>query len=146
MAILFNKTNKEFHIYGRETSYIFAVLENGQLGQLYYGKKVKHRDSFSHLLQFPKRRVGAPTCNIPENKSFSLELLKQEYPSFGGTDCRQPAIKIAQPNGSRITNFVYKSHTIYSGKKELEGLPATYVVDKKEATTVEIKMFDEVIN
>ena len=33
---------------------------------------------------------------------FSLEELKQEYPSYGTTDFRYPAFEIHQENGSKI--------------------------------------------
>lgn len=145
MAILFNEQSREFHIQGRNTSYIFSVLSNGYLGQLYYGKKIKHRDSFSHLMQYPRRMVAVPSPNEPGNPKFSMELTKQEFPHFGGMDCRQPAIKIKQQNGSRLTEFKYQSHVIRSGKSKLAGLPATYVESDGEATTLDITLYDDVI-
>ena len=39
MPILFNEQTKEFHLYNDEVSYIMNILQNNQLGQLYYGKK-----------------------------------------------------------------------------------------------------------
>ena len=41
MPIKFHKTTKIFHLYNQEISYIFKILKNNQLGQLYYGKIVK---------------------------------------------------------------------------------------------------------
>lgn len=41
-------------------------------------------------------------------------------------------------------NFEYQSHTIFSGKKKLQGLPATYVERDEEADTLEITLFDEI--
>ena len=47
--ISINENNKEFHLLGKNISYIFNVMQNGQLGHLYFGKKIKHRDNFSHF-------------------------------------------------------------------------------------------------
>ena len=69
----------------------------------------------------------------------------QEYPAYGTTDQRCPALDIKRPNGSRITDFKYVSHKIYAGKRKLTGLPATYVENESEATTLEINLYDELI-
>ena len=144
MGINFNELTQEFHLTNNHVSYIFNVLENGQLGQLYYGKKIRHRQSFNHLVQ-QRSCILAPGV-FEKNLMFSLETLKQEYPSYGTSDFRQPAYQITQQNGSRITDFKYVSHDIFSGKKSLEGLPATYVEGDEEATTLEVTLKDELIN
>lgn len=143
-AIYFNKETKEFHIQGKDFSYIFHILKNNQLGHLYFGRKLKHRESFSRLFRIE------PKPNMPvqyeDDHAFSLDIIKQEYPAYGTTDFREPAIHVSQENGSRITNFEYRSHTIYYGKPKLEGLPATYIENDDEAITLEIILYDEVIN
>lgn len=143
--IYINEKNREFHLQNKNSSYIFYVMENGQLGQLYYGKKIKHRDDFSHFFKKPKYGVGI-IAHTKENPAFSLEYYKQEYPSYGTTDFRKPAIKLLQKNGSRISNFTYDSHTITEGKPKLVGLPSCYVEENSEAMTLEIKLVDKVIN
>lgn len=46
-------------------------------------------------------------------------------------------------NGTTVTDFRYYSHEIYKGKKELQGLPATYIENEDEAETLEITLKDE---
>ena len=53
---------------------------------------------------------------------------------------------IAQENGSRIIDFKYAGHEIYSGKKEILPLPATYVEEKEEAETLEVTLHDNVMD
>ncbi|KZL90958.1 hypothetical protein CLMAG_38690 [Clostridium magnum DSM 2767] len=77
---------------------------------------------------------------------FSMDHIKQEYPVYGATDFKYPAIEILQENGSRITNFEYVSHKIYNGKPKLSGLPATYTEKDNEASTLEILLRDNLIN
>lgn len=111
---------------------------------MYFGKKLRHRDSFSHL--YTSEAKSNVACVYEGDLSFSLDTSKQEYPSYGTTDFREPSFQILQENGSGITNFVYRSHNIYNGKPRLEGLPATYVEKENEATTLEISLYDELID
>lgn len=144
MPILYNDATREFHLQTEKTSYIFSILKNEQLGQLYYGKKLRHRDSFERL--FHIEEMPNTACVYEGDLVFSLDILKQEYPAYGTTDFREPAYQVLQQDGSRITNFVYQNHKIYQGKNKLEGLPATYVEDDAEATTLEISLYDEAID
>lgn len=141
MSIIFHENNQTFHLYNDKISYIFTVLENGHLGQLYFGEKLRDREDFTHMLEL-RIRAGA-VCAFEGNLSFSLEHIKQEYPCGGSGDMRFPAFTIAQENGSRISDFVYVGHNIFAGKPVLEGLPATYVEDDAEAETLEVYMEDQ---
>ena len=57
---------------------------------------------------------------------------------------RDRAYGIRRENGSRVSCFVYKSHTIQGGKPELPGLPAVYVEQDEEAQTLELYLEDPV--
>lgn len=142
MPIIYHEGSKEFHLYNKEVSYIIEVMGDGQLGNLYFGKRVKDRESFAHLHEEMIRPLG-PT-HRPEPSAITLQYTKQEYPSYGTSDFRYPAFQIEQENGSKISDFVYAGHTIYAGKKKIEPLPATYVEGDSEATSLEIQLFDEV--
>lgn len=143
MTIYVNQETKEFHLCNNNVSYIFRVLEkSNQLEHLYYGKKLTHRDSFTHLIE----REIRPSCNLFENDhTSSLEHIKQEYPSFGTTDYRQPAHMITDKIGSTITNFQYKDYKLLKGKPVLDNLPAVYTEQAEEADTLEITLTDEVL-
>ena len=144
MSICYHEGSREFHLSNRDISYIITVLKNGQLGQLYFGKKLHDRESFAHLLELRHRPMAV--CTYEGDSTFSMEHIKQEYPSYGAGDMRYPAVEILQENGSRITDFVYQTHRIYDGKPALAGLPATYTEDSKEAQTLEIELKDELIH
>ncbi len=143
MGIIFNENTKEFHLYNNNISYLMKVLRNGQMGQLYFGKRVPHRDSYDYLIENRYRPVSAYVFD--DEYSFTLEHLKQEYPSYGTTDFRMPAVEILQANGSRITDFKYVSHKISRGKPALKGLPATYTESEDEADTLEILLEDDLL-
>lgn len=144
MAIVFHKQTREFHIYNDEISYIFCILKNGLPGQIYYGQRIKDRDSFQHLIEYSLRDM-AP-CTYEGDKTFSMEYLKQEYPAYGHGDMRYPAYMICQEDGSRITEFVFEDYMILKGKRKLEGLPAVYTESEEEAETLEIYLKDPVMN
>lgn len=144
MPIIFHNESNTFHIYNSHISYIFKILRNGHLGNIYYGKKIKDRIDFDHLLDFYPRMMNI--WQYDGDKTFSLEHIRQEYPSYGTGDMRLPAIEILQENGSRISDFKYLNHKITKGKPILNGLPATYVEDDDEATTLEVTLYDDVID
>ncbi|MDF4185614.1 alpha-galactosidase [Ligilactobacillus salivarius] len=143
MPITYNEQSREFHLYNNKISYLIKILANEQLGQLYFGKRIPNRENHDYLVENTYRPVTSYVFD--DDYSFSLGNVKQEYPAYGTTDQRRPALDIKQPNGSRITDFKYVSHKIYAGKRKLIGLPATYVEDESEATTLEINLYDELI-
>lgn len=142
-SIIFHEDSREFHLCNDKISYIMTILKNGELGQLYFGKSLRDLESFGHFLELQKRPMSA--CAFPGDQSFSMEHIRQEYPSFGHGDMRYPAYEIEQSNGSRITEFVYRSHKIYVGKPKLEQLPATYTELDEEAQTLEVELEDSLI-
>ena len=144
MAIIFHKQSKCFHLYNNEVSYIMRITENGQLENLYYGKKIHDKEDFTYFHD-EAMRSQMSVC-IPEPGLLSMQYTRQEYPSYGTGDYRSPAVTIAQENGSRIIDFKYAGHEIYSGKKEILPLPATYVEEKEEAETLEVTLHDNVMD
>ena len=144
MPIIYNEKTREFHLYNQEISYIIKILDNDQPGQLYYGKRLTRREDFSHLFEYAMRDMSPYA--FEGNSTFSLENIKQEYPTFGCGDMRFPAYEIERENGSHVVEFVYKEHKIYNGKPKLEGLPATYVESDDEAQTLELVLEDTSIN
>ena len=144
MGVIFNEKTGEFHLYNENISYLMKILRNGQMGQLYFGRKVPQKNDYGYLIENRYRPVSAYVFD--NEYSFTLEHLKQEYPAYGTTDFRMPALEIMQSNGSRITDFKYVSHKIYKGKPGLKGLPATYTESEDEADTLELLLRDELLN
>ena len=142
MSIVFHEQTKTFHLFNDRISYIMNVLPTGHLMQLYCGKKVHDRNDFSYLIETSARPTTTYLSEEWHNK-YTFTHLKQEYPVYGTTDFRHPAIEIKQNNGSNISNFCYKSHSISSGKPKLSGLPATYTENDNEAQTLTIVLEDE---
>ena len=142
MSIVFHEKNRMFHLFNDKISYIMTVLPNGQIGQLYFGKRIHQREDYSYLLEMMARPMGSYV--FESDRTLSLEHVKQEYGVYGSTDYRCPAVEILQENGSRISDFCYKSHTVSGGKPKLKGLPATYTESDSEAETLTLVLEDKV--
>lgn len=143
MNISYNEKEKQFHLYNDEISYVMCVLANGDLGHLYYGKRINE----NQIIKMQSSQGGRPMgCCAKEDENYSREFTMLEYPSFGNGDFRVPAFEIEQENGSRVTEFKYADYRIFDGKKKLPGLPATYANFDDEVKTLEIICRDDVIN
>lgn len=140
MNIVYHESSKCFHLYNDSISYILCILRNGQLGQLYCGARIHDREDFGYLLELAPRAMSA--CVYENDRSFSLEHIKQELPSYGSSDYRAGAVELLQPNGSRLTDFRYESHRVSPGKPKLHGLPATYTEADDEALTLTVTLLD----
>ena len=127
MNITWNKASGQFHLYNDRISYIMSVATSGELTNLYFGKRIHEKDDMSYVIF----RMGMPNVVVDaDTESYSMELNRQEYPSFGTTDFGTQAFEVEMANGSRVSSFVYKSHSIFPGKRPITGLPATYAGDE----------------
>ena len=107
MNITFHKSTGIFHLYNNDISYLMMILPNGQIGQLYFGAAIRDREDFSHLLETCYRTNSAYYSE--ELNTMCLEHLKQEYPVYGTSDFREPAVEVIQENGSHLSDFQYKA-------------------------------------
>ncbi|MCD8218433.1 MAG: alpha-galactosidase [Clostridiales bacterium] len=139
--IIYHEKARIFHLYNDKISYLIYVMENGHLGQLYCGKRIHDREDFPYLVEYSQRPT---TSYLYSDRDFSLSHMKQEYPVYGSTDYRQPALEIKLENGSRISDFCYVFHSIQPGKPKLEGLPATYTESDEEAVTLCVTLYDQI--
>ena len=141
MAIEFLQDREQFHLTGGGVSYVFRIMENRQLEQLYHGRQLPTMTDLGYLAERGHRDMQASP--FFDNPDFSLEHIRQEYPPANTGDCRHPAYELERSDGSRVFDFRYQSHRIYDGKHAIPGLPAVYTEDPKEAQTLEIDLKDE---
>ena len=141
MPIYFDEDKRLFHLQAGDCSYVLQIVREGYLKHAYWGSKLRSYHG-SNLVPGMDRSF-APNPDTWD-RTFSLDVLPQEYPAYGNTDFRTPAYQVQLENGSTITDLRYKFHVIYAGKKALNGLPALYTEDDREADTLEITLLDEV--
>lgn len=138
-----NTKNLEFHLYTRNTSYIIKVIGTKHLVNLYYGKRIKHKEYFGTLYQNFNVSVGSSTSYSKETGNFSLDTTRLEIATNGKGDYREPSLHLVFDDGSRVSDFKYVSHKIVDEKVRLKSLPHTFS-GGNESKTLEITLFDEV--
>jgi len=136
VPIIYKEDKKVFHLKALDMSYVIQIGNTGKLAHIYWGRKVEN-------INF-KNKALVTTSNFQGCEEPNLDVLPQEYSAYGNGDYRSPAYHVQLENGSTVSDLVYSSHKIYSGKPKLEGLPAVYVENDNEADTLEITMIDEV--
>ncbi|MEO5291120.1 alpha-galactosidase [Limosilactobacillus sp. WILCCON 0053] len=140
MSIQVNASNRLFHLQTKHTSYVFHVIEDGSLGQLYYGPKIPFKDDYANLNT--REEHDCTNTRTDEDVEFQAELLKQEYAGLGKGDYRYPAFQITYPNGSRTSEFQYRDYELKDGKERLHGLPSTFADDSNDSQTLTVKLAD----
>lgn len=140
MSIQVNASNRLFHLQTKHTSYVFHVIEDGSLGQLYYGPKIPFKDDYANLNT--REEHDCTNTRTDEDVEFQAELLKQEYAGLGKGDYRYPAFQITYPNGSRTSEFQYRDYELKDGKERLTGLPSTFADDSNDSQTLTVKLAD----
>lgn len=143
MSIVFDSEKKIFKLDTATSSYIFQVYEQNYIVHLYYGAKIPDNN-----VTGLKYRGGFPSFS-PNNINvqdwmFSPDVTPMEYPGEGTGDFRISAFSVRNADGNNSTDVRYVSHKIYAGKPAIKGLPALYVENDEDATTLELLTEDSV--
>ena len=141
MGIIYCEKDRIFTLQTKNTTYQMQVDRYGFLLHLYYGKKTD--TCMDYLLTYYDRGFSGNPYDAGEDRTYSMDTLPQEFPCYGNGDFRSTAFAVENADGSMSCDLRYKSHKIFEGKYNLEGLPAVYASDK-EAQTLEILMEDPV--
>ncbi len=144
MGITYFEKERIFKLDTPNTSYCMGIVdEEGFLGHAYYGRKIDSIQGIDELMGIYEH-PSVPSKNDRDRLSF-LDCFPTEYSSHGVGDYRESSARVKTLKGHSAVSFFYKSHTIFQGKKKLEGLPASFGSDE-EVTTLEITMEDPVLD
>ena len=103
--------NGVFSLNTQNTSYLFRTTSRGHLEHIYYGARVSAADAEALCLK-NNMMLGTTVAYDAENPAYSLETLPQEYSGIGKGDFRHTPMELILPDGSFVTDFVYKSHSV----------------------------------
>ena len=142
MGIVYSKSDRTFTIQTKNTTYQMQVDPYGFLLHLYYGKKTDG-SCMDYLLTYYDRGFSGNPFDAGDDRTYSMDALPQEYPSYGTGDYRSTALIVENADGSTACDLRYRSHHIFNGKYKIPGLPAVYA-DETESQTLEIVMEDAV--
>lgn len=139
--IQFEEKRKHFYLHTRNTTYAMGIFQNKLLLHLYWGKRLQNGVFCNY-----EKEMGWHDFAPCDYGSYSTDILPHEYPTYGSADLRKPSFHATYDDGSSISKFVYKGHTILQGKPALAGLPATYCENTDEAETLVMQLHDKVKN
>lgn len=142
MSIQYEKETGIFHLTTAHSSYQMQVDSYGHLLHLYYGKRTVQ--SAGHVLTYYDRGFCGNPGEAGMDRTYSLDVLPQEFPTRGTGDYRATALALEDTDGTDGCDFHYQSHRIYNGKYALRGLPHVYA-NEQEAQTLEIVLTDTVL-
>ena len=141
MNIRYFDADKVIKIDTDNTSYIMSILpDDGFVGHVYYGPQIPD-DDVRYLLRTDE--VPEPSVKKREKCSF-MDFFPMEMPGNGTGDFREGCIEVLDGNGHSAVELRYRSHKIYNGKPQLEGLPATFS-DDNDCMTLELHLADDAI-
>lgn len=141
MAILYQQKERIFILNTEHTTYQIKVDRYGFLLHLYYGAKVV--GNMDYLLTYYDRGFSGNPSDAGEERTYSLDVLPQEYLAAGNGDYRNTAFILHNADHSECCDLRYVSHKIWRGKYGLEGLPAVHAAEE-EGETLEILLEDAV--
>ena len=98
MAIRYWKEKQIFSIDTKNTTYQMKVDSYGFLLHLYYGAKVN--GAMDYLLTYADRGFSGNPAEAGADRTYSLDVLPQEYPTWGTGDYRNAALLIQNADHS----------------------------------------------
>ena len=111
-----------FALTNRHFSYVFRVSPEGILEHMHYGGPLSDPLNVAAHHRRTQRHV---VSEYRGGRFFSLTDVPQEFPSFGTSDYRFPALHGRNSDGNTVFQPLYKSHRVVDGKPRLEGLPSS---------------------
>ena len=135
-------TGHDFNLQTAHTSYLMGVLENGEMGQYYYGPRLGDKVNYA---DFRHREFRSVTPTLTEAQAdVTMSMIKQEYPSYGHGDFRYPAYQVTYDNGARMSEFEYQDYEIEDGKSKLGDLPsASAAADDQHVQTLHVHLLEK---
>ena len=141
MSIRIDDATRTFTLHTRNTTYQMQVDEYGYLLHLYYGTRTE-----GHMGYLPTFADRSGCCCTPSDvpqRTYSLDVLSQEFPFQGYGDLRDTAFVMRDASGTFGCDLRYARHEVRPGKYALPGLPASYAdADADGAETLSVTLAD----
>jgi len=143
-TIIFDTATNLFYLQTEKSSYVMMLQKGAYLMHLYWGRQIPV-DDITWSCEPPYRRWSRIVDPEPESDFYTSEYWPFEYPVYGSSDFRPPAIEIENLQGYSLCDLKYRSHSIYRGKGSLQGLPSLGEYQQDRATTLEIVLYDAIM-
>lgn len=140
MSIVYHTENSVITLQTDHSTYQMQIGPYGHLLHLYYGPHIEG-ETMSHLIPRGDFGFSPAPAEAGYDRTFSVDVVPQEYSGFGVGDFRTPCLCVVHPDGSRAVDLRVISHHISQGKPCLTGLPAVHC-PAEEAQTLEVTLKD----
>lgn len=141
MSVTYIPESRIFKLDTDHTSYLIGVTEDGYVGHLYYGEKLRHAASTEAF-----RVENFPTPGVlPRDKQAFLSAFPFEYPTAGVGDYRESCLDLVDANGAPGCELRYENYDVADGKYALEALPASFAADEEGVQTLSLHLKDAVL-
>ena len=100
MAVYADRESRVFTLQTKNTTYQMKADDKGVFLHTYYGEKTDNSDK-SYLIRCADRGFSGNPYEVGTfDRSYSLDMLPQEYSCFGTGDYRISALRVRQADGS----------------------------------------------
>lgn len=141
-SINYNEDTKVFTLRTKNSMYQMQVMEYETLVCLYYGADIGDTEA-SHRIVCLDRGFSGNPYEAGGDRTFSLDVLPQEYSGYGNGDYRINGIEVGHEDGSDAVHLRYETCRMMKGKYSLEGLPCMFG-GENEAETLDITLYDRI--
>lgn len=138
MAIIYDENTQIFSLHTNNSTYQMKVDDHRYLLHLYYGTRIDAQ--MDYMLTYYDRGFSGNPYDSDGDRTYSLDVLPQEFPVLGTGDYRGTALKIREENDCYGCDLRYAGHDITDEKYEIPGLPAAY---SDQAQTLNITLRDD---
>ena len=108
MGIIVDQNRNLFALQTDNTTYAFAIDENGLVRHLYWGKKI------NNIIDLDVPVLSEISSNDP-----ILDIVQEEYPVFGGMRYKEQCLKVHFNDGTRDIVYAYESYEQSDGVLKL---------------------------
>ena len=141
MPILFDEATRTFTLHTRNMTYQMQADRFGYLLHLYFGARAE--GTMDYLLTYADRSGCCTSPHEAGTRTYSLDVLPQEFPFQGNGDLRSPVFVMRDGEGTFGCDLRYARHEIRAGKYGLPGLPAVYAdAEADGAQTLSVTLAD----
>ncbi|MBM6971870.1 alpha-galactosidase, partial [Mordavella massiliensis] len=106
MAILLDTKNRVFTLQTNHSMYQMKADRYGVLLHTLFGEKGSVFD-YSYLITYADRGFSGNPYDVDDERTYSLDALPQEYPTYGSGDYRGSALKVRYPDGTTSCELRY---------------------------------------
>lgn len=129
-------TNGVFYLATAHSSYVFRMTASGHPEQIYYGERLEPPGNIDTLVFKRTAIAGSSVLYDDTDETGCLDTIPLEWSGIGKGDYRHTPAELRMPDGSFVTDFVFKSFRTGDGPLTMATLPNA-TADQNETTTIE---------